>query len=264
MALSTQQQQAVNKFASHNGPLIIATDFDGVLAPLVDDPNRSRPLPRSVTALQRLANSRGGLVHVAYVSGRRIDELVQLAKPAPGSHLYGTHGAQTGYIDSTGQLVANHTQLSSHQTETLAAARARAEKLAASADGAWVEVKETSIVLHTRLASDRATALIEPDFRDYVATLDAHAILGHDVTEVSVTDATKGKAITALRAELGATSVAYFGDDVTDETVFSILTEDDLGVKVGPGDTAAAYRVESPTDVAYLLEEIADKVNAGL
>jgi trehalose-6-phosphatase len=88
--------------------------------------------------------------------------------------------------------------------------------------------------------------------------------LGHDVTEVSVTDATKGKAITALRAELGATSVAYFGDDVTDETVFSILTEDDLGVKVGPGDTAAAYRVESPTDVAYLLEEIADKVNAGL
>lgn len=264
MALSTQLQQAVNKFASHNGPLIIATDFDGVLAPLVDDPNRSRPLPRSVAALQRLANSRGGLVHVAYVSGRRIDELVQLAKPAPGSHLYGTHGAQRGYIDSTGQLVANRTQLNSHQTETLAAARARAEKLAASADGAWVEVKETSIVLHTRLASDRATALIEPDFRDYVAALDAHVILGHDVTEVSVTDATKGKAITALRAELGAASVAYFGDDVTDETVFSILTEADLGVKVGPGDTAAAYRVESPTDVAYLLEEIADKVSVGL
>ncbi len=264
MALSTHLQQAVHTFTSHDGPLLIATDFDGVLAPLVDDPNRSRPLPRSVAALQRLANSHDRLVHVAYVSGRRIDELVQLAKPAPGSYLYGTHGAQAGRIDQTGQLVANHTQLDAHQTDTLAAARSRAEKLATSADGAWVEVKETSVVLHTRLASDRASARIESDFRNYVAGLDAHVILGHDVTEVAVTDATKGKAIAALRAELGAVAVAYFGDDVTDETVFAILKPDDLGIKVGSGETAAAYRVENPTDVAYLLEEIADKVSAGL
>lgn len=264
MALSEQLSEAINQFVAHDGPLIVATDFDGVLAPLIDDPNRSRPLPRSVAALQRIANARGGQVQVAYVSGRRIDELAQLAKPSAGSYLYGTHGAQAGRIAQTGQLVANQTPLNERQIATLAAARERADKLAAAADGAWVEVKETSVVLHTRLASDRATAHIEPDFREFVSGLDAHVILGHDVTEVSVTDATKGKAITALRQELNAAAVAYFGDDVTDETVFSILNETDLGVKVGPGETAAAYRVENPTDVAYLLEEIADKVNLGL
>ncbi len=46
----------------------------------------------------------------------------------------------------------------------------------------------------------------------------------------------------------------YVGDDVTDETAFAVLGPDDIGVKVGSGETHAAYRVDGPEDVRELLQ----------
>src|SRR5438128_1796911 len=51
----------------------ILTDFDGTLAPIVDDPLAARPLPGAVDVLHRLAE-RFGVVGV--VSGRPLDFLV--------------------------------------------------------------------------------------------------------------------------------------------------------------------------------------------
>ena len=58
----------------------------------------------------------------------------------------------------------------------------------------------------------------------------------------------------ALRDALGADAVVYFGDDVTDEDVFTVLTPTDVGVKVGEGATAARYRVEGPEQAAEALD----------
>ena len=46
---------------------VISTDFDGVLAPLVEDPAMSRPVDGSLDALARLARS---VKQVAIVTGR--------------------------------------------------------------------------------------------------------------------------------------------------------------------------------------------------
>jgi trehalose 6-phosphate phosphatase len=46
----------------------------------------------------------------------------------------------------------------------------------------------------------------------------------------------------------------YVGDDVTDESAFEVLGERDVSVKVGPGETHAAYRLDGPEDVRELLQ----------
>jgi trehalose 6-phosphate phosphatase len=56
-----------------------------------------------------------------------------------------------------------------------------------------------------------------------------------------------------MRDRWSVDCVVFFGDDVTDEDVFSSLGNDDVGVKVGPGDTSAGYRVDSPAQVAEAL-----------
>lgn len=257
-------KQALDRFVSLPGPLLIASDFDGVLAPLVDDPMSSAPLEHSAQALEKLQSGSAAHIHVALVSGRRIDQLALLARPVPGTRLFGTHGAESGYIDTDGALHSSATLLTSAQEHELEVVSAKAHALADSARGAWVEHKDTSIVLHTRLASPADTERIEAEFRAFALTRHVHVMLGHDVTEASATAASKGGSVSALRAELGATAVIYLGDDVTDETVFAVLNGPDVGIKVGPGETAATYRIENPLEVGFVLSYIADKVNADL
>ncbi|HET6736048.1 trehalose-phosphatase, partial [Mycobacterium sp.] len=64
----------------------------------------------------------------------------------------------------------------------------------------------------------------------------------------------KGQAVDILRDQHAASAVVFLGDDVTDEKAFRRLRESDVGVKVGPGDTLARYRIDSPEDVAAALE----------
>src|SRR5689334_13037434 len=76
---------------------------------------------------------------------------------------------------------------------------------------------------------------------------------GKAVLEMAVVQVSKGAAIDALRAE-GA--VLFTDHEVTDETALVRLRPGDVGIKVGDGDTAAEYRVESPEDVTAVLEEL--------
>jgi trehalose 6-phosphate phosphatase len=86
-----------------------------------------------------------------------------------------------------------------------------------------------------------------------------HVLHGKHVVEVSVVRADKGTALVALRDEVGADLVAYFGDDVTDEDAFQALGPHDVTVKVGDGETAARFRVETPEDAAEALTHVFER-----
>jgi trehalose-phosphatase len=70
--------------------LLVACDYDGTLAPIVEDPSTAVPLPESVAAVRALAAL--PQTTVAVVSGRALRDLAALSRMASGVYLAGSHG----------------------------------------------------------------------------------------------------------------------------------------------------------------------------
>jgi len=244
---------------ARRGAALVALDFDGVLAPLRDDPTAARPLPEATAALHRLA---GHGVPLAIVSGRALANLAERAGAPPGTRLVGGHGAERGYIGADGAFEPEPFALSPDAAARLAALAADLGRLVAGTT-AWVEHKPASVVLHTRTATADDAARVTPAAIDAGRAAGVDVLPGKDVVELSVLDVSKGTALRDLRAELGVARVLYVGDDVTDERAFAVLGPGDVGVKVGDGPTAAAHRVADPPAVAAALTHLADLVATG-
>ena len=252
--------------ATPGRPLLVASDFDGVLAPLGDDPSASRPTPAATAALDRLAATPDSRIRLALVSGRTLESLGALAQAPSGTLLIGSHGAERGEVAPTVPGAASgvvHTPfaLSAAEAALLDQVRTGLEEVAAGVEGAWVEHKPSAAVLHTRLAAAEAGARAADAADELGHALGGHTMRGKDVVEVAVVATSKGQALTALRRDLGAAAVFYMGDDVTDERAFEVLGPADLTVKVGAGDTAARFRVPGPDAAADVLATLADALS---
>ncbi|WP_029663062.1 trehalose-phosphatase [Cellulomonas sp. KRMCY2] len=249
---------ALGALADHvrgGGTALVALDFDGALAPLGDDPAASRALPSAVRAIAALAANPG--IHLALVSGRTIDDLADKAEVPDGTVLVGSHGAERGLWADGG---LQRSDLVLDDASSALRARIGAELDAAvgqTSGGARVEHKPASVVLHTRTATPQeaarltAHALAVGD-RDGVDTM-----RGKDVVELSVLQVTKGDALADLRRDLAVGVLLYAGDDVTDERAFAALRPDDVTIRVGPGPTAARFRVPDPHGLAAALTRLA-------
>ena len=86
-------QAGLAAIAADPAHALFATDFDGTLAPIVDDPAEAAAAPGAVTALARLASRVGT---VAVITGRAAADAVALGGLAdvPGLIVLGHYGAQ--------------------------------------------------------------------------------------------------------------------------------------------------------------------------
>src|SRR3990170_5703836 len=73
--------------------LLVACDFDGTLAPLVNDPRGARAEPEALRALRSLAAL--PQTYVAVVSGRGLADLRAVVGEQAGLRLLGSHGCET-------------------------------------------------------------------------------------------------------------------------------------------------------------------------
>jgi trehalose 6-phosphate phosphatase len=76
------------------------------------------------------------------------------------------------------------------------------------------------------------------------------------VVELAVFTGSKADAIDVLRARWDITGTLFAGDDTTDESAFGALGPSDIGIKVGPGESAAPWRADDPAAVVLLLEQL--------
>jgi len=214
-------------------------DFDGTLAPIVDEPSHVR-IDADVAALVRRLQELSGAV--AVISGRSIAQLDAFLAPLvlPAS---GVHGLERR--DARGALSSASFD-PEHLTELAGAVAA----FARDRPGLIAEVKPGSVALHYRKAPEKAAECIA--FAKLQAKRFPGAALAHgkQVVEIKLGGRDKGDAVLAFMGESpfqGRTPI-FIGDDVTDEDAFRRVVElGGVAIKIGDGATLATHRTADIT-----------------
>lgn len=214
---------------------LVATDFDGTLAPLQIDPEASRPVAGTIEALTAL--TRAG-ARVAVITGRDAATVVRLGglEAVPGLVVAGVYGAETW---QGGELVTPPTP---DAIERLRAELPGALAAVPADPAVWIEDKRLSLVVHARRAADPTVALaaIEPAVRDVADRLDFEVHPGSGVLELRLPGFDKGGALDRLLDTAPATAVLYLGDDLGDIPAFDKIAS----LRAG-GVTAFSVAVEA-------------------
>jgi trehalose 6-phosphate phosphatase len=232
--------------------LLVALDFDGTLAPTVDQPEEARANSVATDAILDLVALPA--TTVALVSGRALDSLERVARVPREVVLVGSHGAEF-------RIDGNDTgpELSAEEQDVLSRLCDTIRDVASHYVGTMTEIKPAGCGLHSRLAAQDTAAAVEAHALRAVAGMRGGDLVSHrrgkDILEFTVRAADKGTALTTLRERCDVSAVMFVGDDVTDEDAFAVLRDGDVGIKVGEGETAAQYRVPDTDAVADLLAD---------
>lgn len=235
--------------------LLVASDFDGTLAPLGPDPMAVRMLPAARAAVEQL----GPLprVWVALVSGRSLVDLEVIAEHREDSPLLlaGSHGAEY-WFPGEGAIEPIESDADTELRDRL---RAEAVRATAHLDGVWIEPKTFGFGVHTRRAAaadaEAANGIVDRLAREHAPTWRRRT--GHSIVEYAFRHEGKDTAVARLRESVDATGVLFAGDDVTDEDALRSLGPHDLGIRIGDQPTAAALRLPDIAAFAAVLRELA-------
>jgi trehalose-phosphatase len=228
-------------------PMLIGLDVDGVLAPIVDHADEATLLRGMATGVSAVAALDG--MHVAVVSGRSLAGLERFGF-GDDVEVIGSHGMET-----RDQPFAPLTDTELDRLARLDEAAARAAVRAG--DGAWVERKPASVVLHVRQAVHEAARVALAGLADAAEEVDGAATkAGSGVLEAFARQADKGTALAGIGDRLGVATTVFVGDDLTDEEAFTRLGPGDITIKVGDADTIARHRLADPDAVLAFLQAL--------
>jgi trehalose 6-phosphate phosphatase len=232
--------EQLRALANARGPLLLATDLDGTLAPIVESASEARVPAATLAVLERLC----GAARVAVITGRDLNTARRMV-PVAGVVIVGSHGLEASF---------DNTLLPGVDRVALSAALERVEQQVISAvptSFLHIERKAISTAFHFR----KAPAL-EPQLRAALATLPDGLRLreGRMVLEV-LPDARGGKdlALTALAHQYRPKSLFVMGDDATDVGMFrAALQLGKEGVHVLLAGVSGG--AETPREIAELAD----------
>lgn len=249
------------------GHALLAFDFDGVLSPIVDDPDAAQAYPPVLPVLAALG---GRVGTVAIITGRPVSFLtsrtgIEALLAIPGFAIYGQYGRERWDAASNTVTVMP----GGDGVDAIRAELARLLEQPGVGEGAWLEDKGSALAVHTRRAADPlgALAVLSQPIDDLARRHQLRVEPGKMVLEVRPAGLEKGDVLRALVAERGASSVLYAGDDLGDLSAFAAVDELRAaglpGVKVcsaSPEDTevvkAADLVVDGPPGVTELLSRL--------
>jgi trehalose 6-phosphate phosphatase len=231
--------------AAHANTAAMCLDFDGTLAPIVDDPNEARPLPGTDELLGQLV---ARFATVALLSGRPADYLVRHVA-APGVRYLGLYGLQ----EIRDAQVWVDPRLEAARPAVLTAEQDLRDCTAVRESGAYLEDKQFAVAIHTRRVPnrDRWTAPIDEAVRQVADRHGLEVLPGKLVWELRpVVRSDKGDAVRRVIGESNARSAVVAGDDLGDLSAFAAAVE----LKAHGGD-ALCIAVDSAESPRALIDE---------
>jgi trehalose 6-phosphate phosphatase len=207
--------------------LIVASDFDGTLSPIVEDPTRAHIHPEAGEVLVALAEK---VLAIAVVTGRPARQVLDLggleevgdAIAALGKelHVFGQYGNER-WSSSQRTIVGPRPP---QGLATFLRDLPRTLRAADAAD-AWVEEKGLAVAVHTRRLPDPRGAFerLLPVLREQAEAHDLIVEPGRNVVEVRSDGMDKGLVVDRLITRLDAKGFLFAGDDLGDVDAFETV-----------------------------------------
>ena len=247
------------------GRLLLLSDYDGTLTPIVDRPDEAWLADATRDDLRALARS--PKIHLAFVSGRDLADL-RGRVGVPDAIYAGCYGLE---IEGPG-LHFRHPEAEA-QRDSLDVLGRQLSLQAPTVPGMRVEPKRFGLAVHYRH--------VEPDQMRRVETELARAIQrsggrltvfhGSEVIEIQPQVGwNKGDCVLWIRdvvqrASSAPVMVLYLGDDWTDEHAFETLAGQGITIRVGSDGRAsrASHRLPDVAGVRRLLSALAAEAGKG-
>ena len=208
---------------------VVAVDFDGTLAPIVEDPERAHIHEDAPALLVEL----GELVRaVGVITGRPARQVLalggldevgdDLGRSGRELHVFGQYGNERW--SSTNRRI-----ISPRPPQGLSSFLRELPELLRRADAseAYVEEKGLAVAVHTRRLPDAPAAFtrVLPLLRE---AAERHSLViepGRRVAEVRAPGMHKGLAVRTLAEEVGAAGFVFAGDDLGDLEAFAAVAD---------------------------------------
>lgn len=259
----TEKADAMAGRISQMQRVLVASDFDGTLSELVDQPESARLHPNAGVALLKLSNLQPR-VQLAFLSGRSLHDLkTRLPAISDRAALAGNHGLEI----CGGGLNFNH-PAGLEPRSALDALSLQLNRICRQIAGVELEDKGLSLTLHYRRISSRDLILFERRISQLWLAENIGRHSGKMVVEFRPrVDWNKGHALRLIMHHLGIPpdAVFYLGDDQTDEDAFSEIAGQGHAVHVGNanGLSRAALNARDPEDAAKFLQWLAERLTEG-
>jgi len=247
------------------GSLLLLTDYDGTLTPIVDRPDEAWLAEATRNDLQALARS--PRIHLAFVSGRDLADLRERIGVREAIYA-GCHGLE---IEGPG-LRFRHPGAEAQQ-ETLNAISRELSLRASTVPGMRVEPKRFGLAVHYRHVKRDQMQRVEMELARAIQQTGGRLKVFHGSAVIEIQPQVgwnKGDCVLWIRDVIQRASsaplmVLYLGDDWTDEHAFETLAGQGITIKVGSDAPAsrAGYRLPDVAGVRKLLSALADRAGRG-
>lgn len=240
--------------------LVVGLDFDGTLAPIVEDPTQAHVHPAVPELLVELASRVRG---VAVVTGRPVRQALALGDlDMVGARLSerGRDFIVLGQYGNERWTGVDRRIVSPRPPAGLASFLREIPSLLrrAQATEAYVEPKGLAVALHTRRLDDSeaAFARLLPLVRETAARHDLAVEPGRLVVEVRAPGMNKGIAVRDLADQWSAGGFLFAGDDLGDVEAFTELIA--LHQSGTPTLVVCSHGGDGPAEIEELADHVVD------